>query len=111
MENTDEMYTLVYNVTYHVIEIGRYIVNFMVSRVWRDTLAEHKDGHVPDPDNCPYCRYERDVVEPRDAQRARDAFRVRRTRPHPCLSGTLTCDCAAAGGGRDEVDGGGPISQ
>ena len=40
MANTDEVYTLVYNVTYHVIEIGRYIVNFMVSRAWRDTLAE-----------------------------------------------------------------------
>ncbi len=110
MENTDEMYTLVYNVAYHVIEIGRYLVNFMVSRAWRDTLAEHKDGHAPDPDNCPYCRFERDVVEPRDAQRAREAFRVRRTRPHQRLSGPLTCDCAADGAGRDEVDGG-PISQ
>ena len=107
MANTDEVYTLVYNVTYHVIEIGRYIVNFMVSRAWRDTLAEHKDGHAPDPDNCPYCRFERDVVEPRDAQRARDAFRIRRTRPHRPLGGGLACDCAAdGGGGRDEVDGG-----
>ena len=105
MENADEVYTLVYNVSYHVIEIGRYLVNFMVSRGWRDTLAEHQREDAPDPAHCPYCRYEREVVEPRDARRARDAFRMRRTRPHPRLSAPLTCDCAAdGGGGRDEVD-------
>ncbi len=103
MDRTDELHTLVYNLSYHLIEIGRYVVNFMVSRAWRDTLTEHQDGHAINPTFCPYCRYERDVVEPRDAKRARDAFRMRRTRPHPPLSGTETCDCAADGG-RDEVD-------
>ena len=81
MESVDELATLLYNVSYHLVEIGRYVLNFMINRTWRDTFSEHQNGHLPDPDVCPFCRYEREVVQPRDANRAREALRHRRTHP------------------------------
>jgi len=78
MDRTDDIATLIYNVSFHVIEIGRYIVNFLVSRTWHDAYLEHQEGHVPDPDQCAFCRYERDVVVPKLASAARDSLRARR---------------------------------
>ena len=50
----DDLATLLYNVSYHLVEIGRYVLNFMINRTWRDTFAEHQNGHLPDPDVCPF---------------------------------------------------------
>ena len=90
MEESEDFVGFLSDVSYHLIEIGRYLVHYMMRRAMGDTLLEHRNGHVPDPYNCPYCKYEREVVEPRDASRARDAFRARRRR--------------APNASRDEVD-------
>jgi len=89
MESTDEVFTLLYNLSYHLVEMGRYIVNFLIARNWRDTRIEHENGHAPDVEQCPFCRYDREVIEPREAQRAAAAFRHRRSHQAE---------------GRDEVD-------
>ena len=79
MESTEEVFTLLYNLSYHLVEMGRYIVNFLIARNWRDTRIEHEKGHAPDVDQCPFCRYDREVIEPREARMAAEAFRHRRS--------------------------------
>ena len=89
MESTDKIFTLLYKLSYHLIEMGRYIVNFLIARNWHDTRIDHESGHAPDVEQCPFCRYDREVIEPREALRAAAAFRHRRSHQAE---------------GRDEVD-------
>jgi len=79
MDAAEEVFTLLYNLSYHLVDMSRYIVNFLIARNWRDIRIEHEKGHATDIEQCPFCRYEREVVEPRDARKAADAFRHRRT--------------------------------
>ena len=91
MSESEEFVAFLTDVSFHIIEIGRHLIRYMMRRTMGDTLIEHRNGHVPDPSYCPYCKYDREVVEPRDAARARDAFRARHL-PRSSIFG------------RDEVD-------
>jgi hypothetical protein len=101
MDIADELSALIYNLSYHAFEFGRYIVNFMVSRGWRDGYDEHRNGHAADPNKCYFCRYDRDVIEPRVARRERDIQRMQRA-----LRALPNHREVNDGAGRDEVDGG-----
>ena len=80
MEGVEEIQSFLYNLTYHLFESGRELVNMMIRRAWRNTLEEHNLKHTPDVNNCPYCRYDREIVEPRITKLHLDWIRARRNR-------------------------------
>ena len=95
MSESEEFVGFMSDISYHVIQIGRFLAGYMMRREMSETMLAHSNGHTPDPYNCAFCKYERDVVGPRDAARAREA--VHRHHHHHKRVPTP--------GGHDSVDG------
>ena len=77
MDEIDEILTLLSEVSNVILDAAKILMRYLIRKNWRDLLTSHQAGHTFDPDSFPYCRYERDIVEPRDANRERIAFRTR----------------------------------
>jgi len=76
MEN-DGVFSDMYQLVTHLYESGKIILRYLIERECRQLLQEHVNGHPLDPEGCIICRYDRDVIAPREMQRARDALNAR----------------------------------
>ncbi len=78
MDEIEEIFSLLSEISYVMLDAAKILMKYLIRKNWRDLLTSHQAGHTFDPDGCPYCRYERDIIEPRDANRERIAFRTQR---------------------------------
>jgi len=76
MEN-DGVVSDMYRLLTHLYESGKIILRYLIERECRQLYNEHVNGHPMDPDGCIICRYDREVIGPREMQRARDALNAR----------------------------------